>query len=132
MVTWTRGIGSPVVRRQRSTIAQRSASFLARARTSGAKALIFCEPIGTAEAVPYPNLSSKPAQCWYQTRSVRRRIYRWLRADSSLGQFVTRKEEAQLETRCLIRVGAVNRVVLNVTGPLLADGALFGGGRVGG
>src|ERR1700730_3191285 len=49
-----------------------------------------------------------------------------------LRQFISSEKETQFEARRLIRVGAVDRIVLNAAGPFLADGALFGIGRIGG
>src|SRR6266581_7439396 len=46
-------------------------------------------------------------------------------------QLVSRKEKAQLESRRIFRVRTVNRVVLDVGRPLLADGSFLGLSRIG-
>ena len=53
-------------------------------------------------------------------------------ADRGEGQAlsVSREKEAQLKARSFIGVGAVDCVVLDIAGPLLADSSLFGAGRI--
>src|SRR5579863_2970981 len=50
----------------------------------------------------------------------------------SLSQLVSSEEITQLKASGLVGIGAVNRVVLNVARPLLADRPFLGVGRIGG
>jgi hypothetical protein len=50
----------------------------------------------------------------------------------SFSQFESRKEKTEFEARSFVRVRAMDCVVFDIRGPLLADGAFFGVGGVGG
>src|ERR1039457_1943068 len=52
--------------------------------------------------------------------------------NGSPSQLVTRKKETQPEARRILGIGAVDRVVFDIGGPLLPDGAFFGVRGIGG
>src|SRR5712675_2578770 len=54
------------------------------------------------------------------------------RKTPSLRQFVPCEKETQFESRGIFRIGTVDRIMLNIRSPLLADGAFLGIGWVSG